>query len=222
MGRQKIQFGSLRHDAGRIDRPMTAVITGFDVIHMHGLGDAGYLIEIAGAGPQVGMIGQSLAVAFEVAVADCIEPNQGGEQPPVRLGDALAYRVKPRRQSGLKLVEDIKQTIVCLVMSGLCGGESGAVSTSWTTSFIARTPGESLYTSSGSSYLIDGRSPKGAGCHIRPMVLHCIGRRRALPFPCRGEPDRIQKANPCRSAAKEIIPLPAQECGIPCDPANRP
>ena len=95
LGRPVVGFGEVngraeRHDAGRINGFMAAVIVRFDVVHEHRFCDAGILVEVADIGCQVRIIDQALQVAFEMADIDRVETHQCGEQPPVGLGQRIA------------------------------------------------------------------------------------------------------------------------------------
>ena len=68
------------------------VIVPLDVIHVHGLGDARHLIEVAQIVRQVRIVGDAAQVAFEVAVIDRVEADERGEQPPVGLGQRVRRR----------------------------------------------------------------------------------------------------------------------------------
>ena len=72
-----------RHDPGRIDTAVAAVIVTLDMVEVHRLGDARHLIEIAQVIPEIGIVDDAPHVALEVAVVDRVETHQRGEQPPV-------------------------------------------------------------------------------------------------------------------------------------------
>jgi hypothetical protein len=83
---------SLRDDAERIepcDRPVIDDV----IARLHRLGDARQLIELAHVAGKVGVIGDAFLVASEQREVGDIEPDQGGKQPPVRLGDLPAEQV---------------------------------------------------------------------------------------------------------------------------------
>src|SRR5690606_14619416 len=75
-------------------------------------------------GPQVGVLRQALQVALEVAVIDGIEADQGREEAPVRLGDAIAHQIALPAQERLKLIERGEQCLELLFIDVLTGGES--------------------------------------------------------------------------------------------------
>lgn len=81
------------HDAVGIDRVMAVVVVARDMVEMHALAHARPLVERAQVGPEVGVIHDPGAVAFEMSVIDQIKPDERGEKPPVGLGQALAHQV---------------------------------------------------------------------------------------------------------------------------------
>ena len=105
------------------------VVVALDVLHVHGLGDARHLIELAGVAPEIGIVGEVAPVALEVVVVDRIEAHQGGEGPPVGLGDAPAGQVALPAETRLQLVEGGEQPVVGLLVGLLAGGEAGLVDT---------------------------------------------------------------------------------------------
>jgi hypothetical protein len=52
---------------------LAAVIVPLDVVHVHGRGDAGLLVEIAQIVPEVRVVDDAPQIAFEVAVIDGVE-----------------------------------------------------------------------------------------------------------------------------------------------------
>ena len=66
---------------------MTLVVMSLDMIHVYGLMDAGHLVQSSRVRPHVWKIGEPLQVAFEMTDINRIESNQGGKQPPIRLGE---------------------------------------------------------------------------------------------------------------------------------------
>jgi len=79
---------SERHDPGGIDRVVGHVIVPFDVIEIHGVGDAVILVEVFQIAEKVGVIGDTSNIAFEVPMVHSIEADEGDEQSPVRLYNA--------------------------------------------------------------------------------------------------------------------------------------
>jgi hypothetical protein len=59
---------------------MAVIVVALDVIKMHRLGDPGPLVEFQHVVIQVGVIGQRLQVALEVAEVDRLKPDQGDKQ----------------------------------------------------------------------------------------------------------------------------------------------
>jgi hypothetical protein len=87
---REINNRSDRHDTGRIDVAVTAIIVPFNVIEIDGIGDARYLIEIAQIIPEIWIVDDAAQITFEVTVVNGVEADQRGEQPPVSLSDASA------------------------------------------------------------------------------------------------------------------------------------
>ena len=88
---------------------MTIVVVAHDMLHSDGLCDAGHLVQFPRIGPQVGVIDQPLAIAFEMQVIDRIEPYKSGEQAPVCLGDLIARKIAAGAEQGLHLIEGGEQ-----------------------------------------------------------------------------------------------------------------
>src|SRR5690606_5065135 len=84
-------------------------------------GDAGPLVQLAQVAGQVRVVGDAPQVALEVAVVDRVEAHQGGEQPPVRLGEAFAEQVAPGPQPFLPAVDGVEQ-LLYLAQGGLLRG----------------------------------------------------------------------------------------------------
>ena len=99
--RREIQFRAERHDARRIDRRHAHVIVPLDVIHVHGLGDAGTDRGRADSWT-VRIIDDAAQIAFEVAVVDRVEANERREQPPIRFGQPRADQIALARQNALR------------------------------------------------------------------------------------------------------------------------
>lgn len=105
VGGGKIQLRPLGDDARRVDGFVAAVIMRLDVQHVHGPGHIRHLIEIAGIVGQVRIVGNALPVAFEMPDINRIEAQQGGEQPPVRLGNPIAREIALPAETLFQLVE---------------------------------------------------------------------------------------------------------------------
>ena len=84
-----------RHDAGRIDPPVAGVIVVLDVEEVDGLGHARPVIEFAQIALQGGIVADLPQVALEVAEIDGVETDQGGEEPPIGLGQSCAAEEAP-------------------------------------------------------------------------------------------------------------------------------
>ena len=128
MRRQEIELRAERHDAGRVHLALAAVIVPLDVVHVHGRGDAGLLVEIAQIVRQIGIVDDPPQVALEVAVIDGIETDERAEQPPVGLGDRRAPRDSAAATSrAFELVERGEQRAKRLLVGVLRDRKAGAV-----------------------------------------------------------------------------------------------
>lgn len=106
---RKVKLRSDRDDAVRVDHVMAGVIVAADVVERHGARHTGPLIQLTGVGPEVGIVDDPCLVALEMALVDLVEPDQRGEQTPVRLGDAPAGKVALPRQDVFEPVERVEQ-----------------------------------------------------------------------------------------------------------------
>ncbi len=70
-------------NTGWVDVIVCNVVVAFDVVDIHGLGNAVGLVEIFQIPKQVWVVGDSSEIAFEMAMVDRIEPNQCNKKPPV-------------------------------------------------------------------------------------------------------------------------------------------
>jgi hypothetical protein len=86
----EIDQRSDRHDAGRIDVAMAAIIVAFDVIEADSVSESRHLIEIAQIVSKIWIVDDAPQIAFEVTVVNGVEADQRGEKPPVRLSDRRA------------------------------------------------------------------------------------------------------------------------------------
>ena len=98
MGCGQVLIGTHRDDAGRVDVIMCHIVVPLDMVEIDGLGDAVGLVEIFEITEQAWVIDDATEVAFEVAVIDRIESDQGDEQPPVRFDEFRAEEITLMRQ----------------------------------------------------------------------------------------------------------------------------
>jgi hypothetical protein len=98
-----------RNNPGRINRAVALVIVSADMLEIHRRGDAGPLIDVAGIGRQVGIIGDAADVALEVPDINRVEVDQRGEQPDVGLGQVVAEQETAMGQVRLELVQRLEQ-----------------------------------------------------------------------------------------------------------------
>ena len=89
----KINYWSFRDNAGWIYLGMTLVVMPFNMVHVHGLGDARLLIKVPQVTIQVGVIDDSAQVAFEMDVINRIKAHQGAKEPPIGFHNAAAEQV---------------------------------------------------------------------------------------------------------------------------------
>ena len=75
--------GTEGDDASRIDVVMGDVVVPFDVVEVHGVGNAVDLIEIFEVAEEVGVVDDPPDVAFEMTVVDGVEAYEGDEQAPI-------------------------------------------------------------------------------------------------------------------------------------------
>ena len=93
MRSRKIDLRTHWDNAGRIDSFVAAIVVRLDVIHVDRLGDARLLVEVAEIGGKVGVVGDAIQVALEVAYVDGIKAHYRREQAPVGLRDGVARQV---------------------------------------------------------------------------------------------------------------------------------
>jgi len=93
MRRGEVEQRPARDDPARVQMSVGAVIVGLDVVHVHGRGDTGHLMELAQIVREIWVVDDAAQVAFEMDVVDRIEADQCREQPPVRLGDDRAREI---------------------------------------------------------------------------------------------------------------------------------
>ena len=75
--------GTEGDDAGRIDVVVGDVVMPLDMVEVHGVGNAVDLIEIFEIAKEVGVVDDPPKVAFEMAMVDGVEADEGDEQAPI-------------------------------------------------------------------------------------------------------------------------------------------
>ena len=90
---QEVNIRPLGYDTRGVDVAMAGKVVILDMVHVDGACHAGYLIELAGVRPKMGVVHQALFVGFEVAIIHGIESDQRGKQAPVCFGDLAANEV---------------------------------------------------------------------------------------------------------------------------------
>ena len=108
-----------RDDPGRIDVAMRDVVMPFDVIEVHSLGNAVDLVEIFQIPVEMAVVDDPSKIALEVAVIDRIKPDQGDEEPPVRLGDLRAEEIAAIGEALLHPIERLEEPAHSPFVSGL-------------------------------------------------------------------------------------------------------
>ena len=83
MGYRQVLVGADRDDTGWVDVVVRDAVVAFDVVDIHGLGNAVGLVEIFQIPEQVWVVDDSSEIAFEMAVVHGVEPNQCDKKPPV-------------------------------------------------------------------------------------------------------------------------------------------
>lgn len=83
MGHRQVLVWADRDDAGRVNIIVRDVVVAFDVVDIHGLGNAVGLVEIFQIPEQVRVVDDSSEIAFEMSMVHGIEPNQCDKKPPV-------------------------------------------------------------------------------------------------------------------------------------------
>ena len=106
---------------------MAGVVVVLDVVHVDGFGHALVLVQVTRVRPQVGIVRNPFQVALEVTHVDRVETHQGGEQPPVGLGQSASEQVAAAGQAVLQPVQRLEQGDNRLFVSRLAGGEPGLV-----------------------------------------------------------------------------------------------
>ena len=98
-----------------------------NVREIDGFGNTRLLIQLSQVAGQIGVIGNTLPVALEVADVDGIEAHQSGEQSPVGLGDLRTDQIALAGEALLHLIQRIEQAPEGPLVGRLTGGEAGAV-----------------------------------------------------------------------------------------------
>ena len=83
---------------------MAAVIVRTDVVEINRLFDAGILVELAGIGPEMGIVDELADIALEMPDIHRVEPDQSREQPPIGLL-SVADKVTLAGKTRFKVVE---------------------------------------------------------------------------------------------------------------------
>src|ERR1700722_11995497 len=104
----KINIRSHRHDAAWVQPWVTAVIVPLDVGEVDRRPDIGVLVKSARVVPQRWVVGQRMAVAFEMAVINDIETHECREQADIRLGQFDANEIELVCEAGLKPIERVE------------------------------------------------------------------------------------------------------------------
>jgi hypothetical protein len=120
----EVEVGAERNYTCRVDRLVAAVIVILDVMKVHGLAHAMRLIQVSEISWQVPVVLDAADVALEVADIDCVKAHERREQPPIRLGDAIAEEIAVPAQPFVQNVQRFKQLTDVLVIGFLRRGEA--------------------------------------------------------------------------------------------------
>ena len=77
-----------RNNSEGIDVVVGEIVMPFDMVHIHGPGNARLVIQLPQVPPQVRIINDSADIALEVKIIDGVEPDQGAKEPPIRFDHA--------------------------------------------------------------------------------------------------------------------------------------
>src|SRR5690554_1515888 len=127
VGGGQIQLRTQRDDPSRVDAGVAVIVVLLDVIKMHGVGNAGLLVEIPQVAVEVFIILDTTQVALEVPVIHRIKANQGGEKPPVGLGDLVAGQIALPAQPLFELVQHPEQIAKRFFIGLLGRGKAGPI-----------------------------------------------------------------------------------------------
>src|SRR3954453_13728082 len=90
MGHAEIDLGTERHDAGRVNGFVAAVIVALDVIEIDRAADSARLVNVARVGPEIRVVCDPAAVALEMPDIHGVEPDKRRKQAEIALGHAAA------------------------------------------------------------------------------------------------------------------------------------
>ena len=76
-------IGTKGDDSGGIDIVVGNIVMPFDVVEVHGVGDAVCLIEVFEIAEEVRVVDDPPEVALEMSVVDGVEAYEGDEQAPI-------------------------------------------------------------------------------------------------------------------------------------------
>ena len=93
MGRVPVDLWIDWDDAIGVNRIMAVMVVTDNMIHIHRLGDAFVLIELAGIGPKIWIIYNALAVSLEMQVINAVKTQEGWEQAPIDLGEPISHDI---------------------------------------------------------------------------------------------------------------------------------
>src|SRR5262249_2441870 len=127
MGPVQVEQRAERNDPGRIDLVVSYVVMTFDVVQIHGVGNARLLIEIAQIAIEVRVIDNPPEIAFEVAKIDGVKTNQRAKETPIGFDDSIPKQVTTGGQSLFKLVQRAKDRTSGFLISALACGKPGSI-----------------------------------------------------------------------------------------------
>src|SRR5690606_34599195 len=125
----QVKFWADRHDTVRVDAVMAAVVVLLDVVEADGFRHARPLVKLASVAPQIGVIDQTPDVAFEMAVVNGIEANQGSEEAPIGLCKLVSNQETLPPKALFQTVQAGEHTTNFFFVYDLFGGEASLVNT---------------------------------------------------------------------------------------------
>jgi hypothetical protein len=84
---------------------MRHIIVALYVVEIYGLRDPVILVKIFQISEEIGIVGDSPYIAFEVDIIDGIETDQSHEKPPVGFHDPISEEITPVGKSVVEEVE---------------------------------------------------------------------------------------------------------------------
>ena len=112
------------YDASWIDRAVALVIMTFDMLEVHGFGDARHLTKTAQVARQFRIVGYSTQVALEMADIYRVETHQRCKETPIRLRQTISNHKTSRPETSFEEIQGFEQFDKGFLVGFLCGGEA--------------------------------------------------------------------------------------------------